>query len=434
MFLLEKSHALAIYPDARTSIRRAAGGLLLGGGILLGLALRAVAADAGLPEVEPVNWTPLEQYSFFEVDPSGWQALNDYTAESQQDSQEMIEVEALAAKPEDPATNQSTQVPIAPLARSLNLPGIPLAPGVQRGYVENEEMFEFESSGWMSFERYADKMKRFGGEEISLEETAIATTEAPPDGETTSSPATQTVQMSRPLNLPLMPNLIQNYDIQISSTEDENPEQLLAQPDRALNLPVMPGLGDTGSTRVSAIYPSATDITGTEGELGNLPESMWEDATTSSLNPDEADTLERERSQLNVRLAGLPNSQITPIPGKPATKQRSALIAKTTFPKLASKNATTPKAATVTTPRNPEVCAALTAYKRQQLAAIEKDRETLFALQAAVTELGLTQKLDFLNSVTGSLNNRGNMAGTAQTDGAKPISDSPESPAPTAKN
>ena len=49
-------------------------------------------------------------------------------------------------------------------------------------------------------------------------------------------------------------------------------------------------------------------------------------------------------------------------------------------------------------------CAALDAYKKRQLEAIESDRQTLTALQNAIAQLGLQKQLDFLPGVSGSLN------------------------------
>jgi len=88
-----------------------------------------------------------------------------------------------------------------------------------------------------------------------------------------------------------------------------------------------------------------------------------------------------------VRLANLPDSRITPIPEGAITKPQPQVLAK-----VAAK----PK-------RNPEVCAAVTAYKKQQLAAIESDRQTLNALQAAIADLGLDKKIDFTHGASGSL-------------------------------
>ena len=50
------------------------------------------------------------------------------------------------------------------------------------------------------------------------------------------------------------------------------------------------------------------------------------------------------------------------------------------------------------------VCAAIDAYKKRQLAAIESDRKTLAALQSAISQLGLNKQLDFMVDATGNLN------------------------------
>ena len=86
----------------------------------------------------------------------------------------------------------------------------------------------------------------------------------------------------------------------------------------------------------------------------------------------------------------------------------------------------------MTTPKPPATaaaCDALTAHKKRQLAAIESDRKTLAALQAAIAELGLGAKLDFMTDANSTLN--------TSADGTAPLINYPNTPvAPpaTAKN
>ncbi|NTU76905.1 MAG: hypothetical protein HGA90_03710 [Alphaproteobacteria bacterium] len=225
---------------------------------------------------------------------------------------------------------------------------------------------------WMSMERYTEKSQRFPGlfpDPPPQEKPVVDLPPAVPEPAQTSEPAEPAVvaQPSRPLNLPVMP-ASQGYQVNVSSTEDDAnddaviPEgEKVAQPERPLNLPVMPGLA------VKASLPDGED----EGE-GD-------------------DEVEKDKHKpLNVRLTTLPDSRNVPMSAGSATKKR------------ASPKASKTETAQVKPPL--DTCPALTAHKKRQLQAIESDRQTLSALQAAIAELGLEKKLNFMTDPTGSLN------------------------------
>lgn len=314
---------------------RGLGCLFLAAGLLFALALRASAADVTLPEDNTLNWTPLEAYSFFDVDPTNWRSPDDFAS---------------------------------------------------------------------------------GGQQSAKEETSAG----PGTDGTEAEEAVQTVQIGRPLKPPVMPGLNQYYDMRISSTEDDNPDNILAQPNRPLNLPVMPGLNV--ASEPEKLLPESKQAEAKNIPLpGQLEDVLWQDAATAALDSGEEAEINDRQNTLSIRLANLPDTRITPVPGKTVAKKRPSVLEKMMAPKVAA--ATSKKQPS----RNPEVCEALTAYKKQQLAAIERDRETLSALRAAVAELGLANKLDFMSGVTGILSGQAeeNAAGQAGADRSRAENASP---------
>jgi hypothetical protein len=55
------------------------------------------------------------------------------------------------------------------------------------------------------------------------------------------------------------------------------------------------------------------------------------------------------------------------------------------------------------TPEEAAACAAIDAYKKQQLQAIQSDRQTLKALQDAIKQLGLQKELNFMAGAQGGV-------------------------------
>jgi len=391
---------------------RGLGCLFLAAGLLFALALRASAADVTLPEDNTLNWTPLEAYSFFDVDPTNWRSPDDFASGGQQSAKEET-----SAGPGTVLDNKKTQMVLAPLTRPVNLPLLPSARG---GYVESDEMFDFDASGWMSMDRYANKYKMLASDESETDEEALAEAGSPGKDGTEAEEAVQTVQIGRPLKPPVMPGLNQYYDMRISSTEDDNPDNILAQPNRPLNLPVMPGLNV--ASEPEKLLPESKQAEAKNIPLpGQLEDVLWQDAATAALDSGEEAEINDRQNTLSIRLANLPDTRITPVPGKTVAKKRPSVLEKMMAPKVAA--ATSKKQPS----RNPEVCEALTAYKKQQLAAIERDRETLSALRAAVAELGLANKLDFMSGVTGILSGQAeeNAAGQAGADRSRAENASP---------
>lgn len=129
------------------------------------------------------------------------------------------------------------------------------------------------------------------------------------------------------------------------------------------------------------------------------------------VNEDEPATKKRA-----VRLTVLPGRSIVPLPAGAATPSNQvnatprlappeeAPTAPRPAPLLAKTEAETkPKAAAPEPdPAKAEACAAITAYKKNQLSAIESDTHTMNELQRAIKELGLVGKLN-IDPTTGVL-------------------------------
>jgi hypothetical protein len=123
-------------------------------------------------------------------------------------------------------------------------------------------------------------------------------------------------------------------------------------------------------------------------------------------------------SALPVRLTTLPNRQVKPIAAAPAVRPRKKEAVKTP-PKKDEP------------PISQQACEALSEMRKRELAAIEKDRQTLTALQAAIKDLGLGNKLS-LTKEKGSLlsvQTPDMLKGTASNEAPKPAS-TPVAPEP----
>jgi hypothetical protein len=272
---------------------------------------------------------------------------------------------------------------------------------------EDLDPIDVDKHNWMSLDHYTDKATRFPDALGQVQEDPpqppatssadVAQTKqenqenAYGEGEKTGEPVL--AQPVRPLNLPVMPGLNLDYDVNVTSTvEDKDGEAaelgegILAQPVRPLNLPVMPGLGLSAAAKDD---PNVNAANAT-GHADPVDDALWRDAKTTAKETPSGEN-DEGRAPLSVRFAELPDSHTVSATGSPVTKPH--------------KKAQTVKEAKAKapTPANPEACAALTAYRQRQLAAIESDRQTLDALQAAIAELGLDKKLDFMRGASQNL-------------------------------
>ena len=218
--------------------------------------------------------------------------------------------------------------------------------------------------GWMSFERY------HGG-------TERAPPVATPEAKTPSEPAA----VARAINPPVMPGVNKGYAVRVDSTEDQ-----------AETLPVVPA---------ESVKPQ--DVRLREQNWQPLNEfAKTVDASASQDDPDAS-------RPLAVRMTFLPSGDIAPVTAekeKPGRLERRGLET----PPVAKKT-------TVPVPGENVACvAAIDAYKKKQVSALQSDRQTLEALQAAITQLGLQKQLDFLTNAQGSVSVQANGASDVKMD------------------
>ncbi len=197
--------------------------------------------------------------------------------------------------------------------------------------------------------------------------TSTKTSKTPVKGAVVASP-------SRPLNLPPMPEMSHSYNVHIDSTEDAE----VNNPPHIANMATEPSI--------------------------ELPPSNWLPAADAAHIHDANKKLEALGSSeaIPVRLSFLPSHKMIPAPDPNGTipRDRTALLKQ----QMAIDNATpAPAAKAQQTPQQLAACAAVDAYKKHQLEAIQSDRQTLAALQAAIAQLGLQNQLNFLTDPNSSV-------------------------------
>lgn len=263
---------------------------------------------------------------------------------------------------------------------------------------EDIDPFQLDTGHWMSFDHYKEKTKRdkFLAENPADNRHSETAADTPlnPDAPAITPPVMAVAPVvappARPLDLPVMPGMNKGYSLRVESTQDDKPPVA-----RITNLDDEPTV--------------------------QIPASNWQSAAEAARRAQKKgeDSDEFEHQPLDIRMSFLPNRQITPIPNperKSNHGRAPAVIA-------AAKAKTLPKSAA-----DAAACAAIDAYKKQQLEAIQSDRETLTALQAAITQLGLQKQLSFMTGATGSLVSQTN---TAPANLDLPAAAATTAPAPT---
>lgn len=212
-----------------------------------------------------------------------------------------------------------------------------------------DDPFDFTSGDWMSFNRYKEDPQAWKKEQ---EEKAAAPL-APP---VVLAPQ-PVIPPIRPVVAPVMPGLNSGFDVKVDSTAD-----------------------DTTSAAHLTHLEDNPDL--------QLPPTSWQNAKQAAKNGLQT-RKEGEETPLDVRLTYLPQ--------QPAAKH----------PKKAKKEEAPVKAAQAPAPPAADAVdrAAVDAYKKRQLEAIESDRQTLKALQDAIAQLGLQKELNFMTGASGSVNN-----------------------------
>jgi hypothetical protein len=219
----------------------------------------------------------------------------------------------------------------------------------------DDDLFQVESGHWMSFDHYKDADKR--GILPSTQEKSETSTDSQQAPVISSPTAPVAIAApSRPIDLPVMPGMNKGFNIQISTTED----------DRVAPPPIL--------------------NTDTQADI-HLSDKNWQ-SPSSTLQKSTAEG-DDDQAPLAVRLSYLPDKTITPIPSPDHdTAQHKARLALEQGMKIQNKAAEEKV--------QPAVCAAIDAYKKQQLNAIQSDRETLKSLQEAIASLGLQKELGFM--------------------------------------
>ena len=251
-------------------------------------------------------------------------------------------------------------------------------------YAEDTDPFQLETAHWMSFDRYKEHAKTAVP---AVEETAKTdkdTNAADDNGHFIDGTAEAPINVpsipvvaapTRPLNPPLMPGMNKGYNVQVNSTEDERPP--LAQ--------------------ITHIDTEPTV---------QLPEKNWQKASEVARAPskesENGGDADDDHTPLDIRMSFLPNTRITPIPSPEPKTNHGRRPAQAAV--LAAAKAPEPKKS----PAELAACASIDAYKKRQLDAIESDRQTLTALQAAIAQLGLQQQLSFMTNTPANTTTQAN--------------------------
>jgi hypothetical protein len=234
---------------------------------------------------------------------------------------------------------------------------------------DDDPPFQMEPSSWMSFDRYKEKPANWIAPderaEAALQPVIVPPPLTPADMPVITPP-------TRPVETAPLPGLNKDFDVRVNTTEDDNwkPATALADPDAKPDIDL---------------------------------QDNWQDAAAAArLNKDKKQTLESSNGHTvyDVRLSYLP-ARITPLPK--AAKKAELAQAKISLPAATIAAAAPPPPAPKVSAADAAACAALDAYKKRQLAAIESDRKTLSALQSAIAQLGLNKQLDFMAGASGSL-------------------------------
>ena len=177
-----------------------------------------------------------------------------------------------------------------------------------------------------------------------------------------------------------------------STTAEEKKEEVTsptATTKRSINLAPLPGINHDN------VEEAPKEIKYTNEKLKIDPESAnWKNVDQLEKKPEATELSEEAPAPRAIRLTALPSRNIVPVPAGSATPSNTVGYKKPQ-PAATPAPASTENAEPVSAEANATACAAIDAYKKKQLAAIESDNKTLAALQAAISKLGLNKKLNF---------------------------------------
>ena len=195
-------------------------------------------------------------------------------------------------------------------------------------------------------------------------------------------------------------------------TVTQKGEETLATPVRALDLPVMPANVARHAFEVSSTQEEADDWYKEKKKW-----QPFEEADREILKQTEAEKLVSilGRDPFKVRFALLPGVTKSIMAERISTNilDREAISEKAQAPKVAETAKIVEEQK-----KTKEACEAFTEHRRRQLEAMESDRQTLAALQSALSELGLSKELGFMAKSGSSLSSSANASEAAGTETA----------------
>ena len=279
-----------------------------------------------------------------------------------------------------------------------------------------DELFTGTQSDWMSLDAFIENANK--EPEPPVVEAPALTPEAQADARATSGKPTAT-------------------------------DSVLAAPERALNYPVMPkgGVGpqitvsSTEEEKISVLQEQKSwrDLTQAEEEHKKQEEAQ---RILDSKAYDEVE--QKNKDPFGVRFTALPSAKVQAIPADRISKPkldreaRAAKAARAARGELDEKKkarggatkdasqdvAKSEKSVEDALARSEKLkelnaaCEAFADYRRRQLEAIESDRRTLAELRAALTDLGLDKKLNFLANQNSSLEQSAEAVSTVSSTAA----------------
>ncbi len=221
-----------------------------------------------------------------------------------------------------------------------------------------DDPFEFDGGSWTSYENFKEKTGTAPPppnqeKEIDPEKAATFSPESTP----APGPASKALAFPGTIfSTPAMPGLDKGFDIKVESTQKE-----------------------IESIQSVAKLNASPDF--------QLPDKNWETPAKKSILKEQ----DEDEAPLNVRMTFLPAQNIIPVPS-PELESARKLGHEVQRRSLAQKR----QKATETTPEVAAACEALDLYKKQQLNALQSDRETLSALQNAIHSLGLSKQFGYI--------------------------------------
>ena len=242
--------------------------------------------------------------------------------------------EAEAPKPPPPPAMKPLNVPVLPSRAARAAPVTTL----------DDEPLSVDDRHWTSLDHFTDKALRFPQDAVPEEAPVSSVVVVPP-------PVAPVVAApSRPLVFPTLPGM--GFEVRVDTTEEAQAQETARQ-----------GLGARSA-------------------LG-LAESNWQSA----------DQVARQAGlkaggvvPLNIRMTRLPDAKIVPTPAGPATKNH--------IPAVEAQVPEAVPAPAGVSEEDSKLLAAVKAYKKKQLDALESDRQTLSKLQDAIAKLGLGNKMN----------------------------------------